>query len=156
MPTGDRLTWRRGIGLRAGRTVRAAVRMALALAASLAALAAAGCGPPPPQAPLEQENRVASAVTGIAAACGESYQQHVFSRHPAEESRLEAAAEERTTELAHVFLKNPAWIYQGETLRQVVALSVSYLRECDLPQAATLLVAETAKPALSAARQSRG
>ena len=49
-----------------------------------------------------------------------------------------------------VYVQNPDWIYQGETLRQVGALSVSYLRQCRLPQAATALVTRTAPPRVSA------
>ena len=37
----------------------------------------------------------------------------------------------------------PEWIYNGETLRQIVALSVRDLRECHLEDAATSLVRQT-------------
>jgi hypothetical protein len=129
----------------AGARVARRVAGALALGAALGA-----CGAPPPQVPVAQANRVASALAGIAAACGESYQQHAFSAPPAGLARLEVAARSRVEELARVYVQNPDWIYQGETLRQVVALSVSYLRQCRLPQAAAALVTRTAPPRVSA------
>jgi hypothetical protein len=131
----------------AGLALRTVTPVALAAVLSLAA-----CGPPPPQAPVAQANRVASALSGIAGTCGESYQQHAFGARPAGLAQLEAAAATRAGELAHVFVRNPGWIYQGETLRQVVALAVSYLRECALPGAAAALVRETATPHAAEAR----
>jgi hypothetical protein len=119
----------------AGRRVLACVLVASATAA------AAGCGPRAPQAPVPKAERVASALTGIAAACGESYQQHAFSRRPAGLPTLEASASDRATELAHVARENPAWVYSGETLAEIVTLAEEYLRACALPGAARTLSA---------------
>jgi hypothetical protein len=142
VPAHDRLTgWARSLAL-TGRARSLAV--ALATAASLCAWS---CGATPPQAPVGEANRVAAALAGIAEACGESYQQHAFASRPAGLAPVDSAAQERALELARVYVQNPSWIYQGETLRQVVALSVSYLRECKLPGAAALLVSQTAGPA---------
>lgn len=131
---------------RAGVSVRR-LRCAQTCVAILSAIALGGCGATPPQAPVAQANRVASALTGIASACGEAYQQRSFSGRLATPALLQASAQERASELAHVFSMNPAWIYQGQTLRQVVALSISYLRECGLTGAAALLLATTSQPA---------
>jgi hypothetical protein len=105
------------------------------------------CGAKQPQAPKVQAERVAAALEGIAAACGESYQQLAFARSrtaPGGErypsATLAAAALQRAQELADVYLQNPDWIYQSETLRQLVALSVSRLRECALTDASRHLL----------------
>jgi hypothetical protein len=108
-----------------------------------APLVSSGCGPPQPQAPITQANRVASALAGISAACGQSYQQHAFAAHPQGLSVLETTASARATELTHVYRQNPNWIYQGATLRQIVALTIHYLGECGLPAAASSLERET-------------
>lgn len=111
------------------------------LAGGLACLT--GCGAREPQVPTEQANRVASAIAGISAACGESYQQRALEPQPDETGVLESAATMRVTELARVYRMGPEWIYNGETLRQIVALSVRDLRECHLEDAATSLVRQT-------------
>jgi hypothetical protein len=118
-------------------------RSACLLAGVLATVSASACGPPPPQAPVSQANRVASALAGIGEACGESYQERASPVASADTSPIEAAAAMRARELAEVYRMNPRWIYQGETLRQIVALSIAYLRECRLSGAATALQRET-------------
>jgi hypothetical protein len=122
------------------------MRPRAAILASSLVLLCAGCGPPPPQAPTAQADRVASAITGIAEACGESYQSRALPGAHPKDAPLEAEAASRALELARVYLQNPGWIYQGETLQQVVALSVHYLRACDLGRAADLLVRRTRRP----------
>jgi hypothetical protein len=109
------------------------------LAAVLVAVGAAGCGALPPQAPSSEENRVASALAGIAAACGESYQQRALPSLPARRQPPIASAGERAGELLHVAQRNPRWIYQGHTLAEVVALAAERLRECGLGAAARVL-----------------
>jgi len=114
--------------------------MALALGTSLALL---GCGAPPPQVPGVQANRVSSALTGIAEACGEAYQQGIaHSKHP-DLTSIEATATMRAQELAKVFNGDPEGIYQAQTLRQIVAQGIAYLHECGLTQAAAALERQT-------------
>jgi hypothetical protein len=103
------------------------------------AAASAGCGPPPPQAPVGQAEKVASALSGIAAACGESYQQHAFAPRRPLSASLVASATMRARELADVARRNRAWIYQGETLGELVVASSSHLKECGLSAAASPL-----------------
>ena len=122
------------------------MRARSAILASSAVLLCAGCGPPPPQAPTAQANRVASAITGIAEACGESYQSRALPGVHPRDASIEAQAASRALELARVYVQNPGWIYQGETLQQVVALSVHYLRACGLGSAADLLVRRARRP----------
>jgi hypothetical protein len=71
----------------------------------------------------------------IAQDCGEAFQATAVTARPADLPAIEADARGRARELAGVFRRNPVWIYQGDTVRQLVALSVSYLRECHLPAA---------------------
>jgi hypothetical protein len=113
------------------------------IAAAAAALVLWGCGAQPPQAPVTQANRVASALTSIAAACGLSYQERERAPRGGASAAVQSEAVMRSEELAHVYRMNPEWVYQGATLREVVALAVSYLRECHLSQAADALVRKT-------------
>jgi hypothetical protein len=108
--------------------------------AATAGLAAGGCGAQQPQAPTPEANRVASAVSGIAAACGESYQQHALPHLPGHRQPPLTAARERATELQHVVEHNSGWIYQGQTLAEVQSLAAARLRECGLAAAARVLV----------------
>lgn len=108
------------------------------LAAGCAAVALAGCGPPPPQVPLARAGTVSNALTGIITTCGYSYQALAFTVHP-DLGKLEASATANVRALAGVVVRNPHWIFQGKTLGQIVVLSIHYLDECSLPQAARAL-----------------
>ncbi len=107
------------------------------------ALLFSGCGAPPPQVPVGQAERVSAALTGIAEACGESYQQWDPGSKRAPATTIEAAATMRARELAQVFTDDPEGIYQGQTLRQVLAQAITYLEECGLRRSATALRSET-------------
>lgn len=107
------------------------------------ALFLAGCGAPPPQVPVGHAERVASALTGIAEACGEAYQQGVPDSKRAAAATIETAATMRAQELAQVFTDDPEGIYQAQTLRQVVAQAIVYLNECGLHSAAAELERRT-------------
>jgi hypothetical protein len=114
-------------------------RRAWVLLALAAALLGSGCGAPPPQAPVAQAQRVASALSGIAAACGQAYQQDAFAPRARDHPALERAASMRVRELAEVVRENPHWIYNGESLQDIVKSSIGYLSECRLARAAALL-----------------
>ena len=114
-------------------------RIARLLALLCAAALAAGCGAKPPQAPTALANKVSSALEGIAAACGESYQQSALPRFGARGAGPEQAARMRALELARVVRLNSEWIYQGETLGEVTHLAGERLRECGLPGVASYL-----------------
>jgi len=122
---------------------RVAQGAALLAAAACVAAGSTGCGPPPPQVPVPQAGKVTAALAGITAACGESYQQHALAPMADESGVLESAASMRASELAGVYRKGPEWIYNGETLQQIVALSIRDLRECDLGGAAAALERQT-------------
>lgn len=112
---------------------------ALTLLALPAALLTAGCGAAEPQVPGSQSETVERSLAGMAQSCGEAHQVREFGEPPAEQLRLEAHATYRARQLASVYRKNPQWVYQGTTLREMVALAVRYLRECELPVAASAL-----------------
>ena len=100
------------------------------------ALALAACGPLPPQAPLPYAKKLDSATSGISTACGLAEQVSAFSgQHDRDLITLEVTAGSSSLKLASVYHRNPAWIYQGETVRQIVTDSVSLLGSCGLHRA---------------------
>jgi len=106
--------------------------------------AIAACGPTPPQAPFEQAKRLDSATSGISTACGLSSQVTAFP--PVDQKALgtlEATATEDARKLARVYRRNPNWIYQGETVRQIVRDSLTALDACGLRAAAGTLRTRT-------------
>jgi ribonuclease PH len=110
------------------------------LIALIAAIALAGCGPTPPQAPLEQAKKLDAATSDISTECGLSYQVTAFpGNHVRDLANLEASAIQSAHSLASVEKRNPAWIYQGETVGDVVNDALAMLRACGLNHAATAL-----------------
>src|SRR5437588_9992544 len=120
------------------------MRRLASLAALLALASLSACGPTPPQAPLEQAKKLDSATSGISTACGLSSQVTAFP--PVDHKALgtlDATATEDARKLARVFARNPNWIYQGETVRQIVQDSLTALDPCGLHGAAGTLRART-------------
>jgi hypothetical protein len=125
-------------GLR--RTLAAALRPRALAAGTLAAGALAACGPLPPQAPFRQAQRLDSATGGIAFACGEAFQITAFpGDHARDLAPVRALAVRRARRLAAVDARNPDWIYQGQTVAEIVANGVTDLRSCGLGDAARVL-----------------
>ncbi len=109
--------------------------------AVLAAMAIAGCGATPPQAPLAFAQKLDRATSGISTACGEAYQVTAFSGDHAQDlATLRATAKSSATKLATVYARNPDWIYQGQTVSEIVHDGVSDLRQCGLGEAAAPLL----------------
>ena len=101
------------------------------------ALVLAGCGPTPPQAPLPDAKLMDRGTGGISTACGENYQLQAFGQGTeADRETLLSSAGAHAHELATVLHRNPAWIYQGETVAQIVKDARDALVECGLGQAA--------------------
>ena len=99
-------------------------------------LVLAACGPTPPQAPLGYAKKLDSATSGISTDCGLAYQVSAFrGDHRKDLLTLEATAGTSVRKLAKVWKLNRNWIYQGETVRQIVGASLSYLDLCGLHQA---------------------
>jgi hypothetical protein len=125
-----------------GRATRPARRplseITSAVLASVACAVLAGCGPPPPQAPVAQASKISSATTTIAAVCGESYREQAFSASPPL-TGLNAIATSSVGTLLTISRHHPGWIYQGSTMTQIDAQSARLLRECGLTGAARVL-----------------
>lgn len=106
------------------------------LTALAAAVALTGCGPTPPQAPPDQAKKLDAATSDISTACGLAYQVTAFpGDHRKGLANLEASADASVRSLASVYARNPEWIYQGETVRQVVVDALTMLRACGLTEA---------------------
>jgi hypothetical protein len=112
----------------------------LALVTAALALAVSACGPTPPQAPLPEAKKLDTSTSGISTACGETYQVTAFpGDHRRDLATLEATATFSARKLASVYQRNPAWIYQGETVAAIVKDAVSTLSDCGLASAKTTL-----------------
>lgn len=105
-----------------------------------ATLALSACGPTPPQAPAHEAKKLDASTSDISTECGLAYQVTAFpGAHHSELANLEANALVSVHSLASVYHANPAWIYQGETVGQVVVDAVTMLKACGLDHAAAAL-----------------
>jgi hypothetical protein len=103
-------------------------------------LALAACGATPPQAPIPEAMKLGVATSGISTACGESYQVTAFpGPHRADLITLEVTASAAARKLETVYQRDRNWIFQGETVGQIVKQSVSMLKACGLGQSAAAL-----------------
>jgi hypothetical protein len=114
------------------------------LLASMLAAALAGCGAQNPKPPPPDASRLDHATSGISTACGEAYRATAFPDHPrALLARLDRSATVYARTLARVYHRNAEWVFRGETVRQIVADSVSLLGSCGLRGAHDELVRAT-------------
>lgn len=114
------------------------------LTALLAAIVLAGCGPPPPQAPFAQAKKLDASTGDLSTECGLTYQVTAFpGDHRTPLASLESQAMASARSLASVYHLDPEWIYQGETLRQIVRDALSMLNACGLTQAERTLLRAT-------------
>ena len=125
-------------------TAAGILRRALGAALILAALA--GCGSTPPQPPLHQTKKLGASTGDISTECGLAYIVTAFpGPHHVELVKLEASATRSAHSLASVYARNPAWIYQGETVGQIVVDATAMLHTCGLTHAASALERATAR-----------
>jgi len=116
------------------------------ICAWLTAIVLCGCGATPPQAPLPDAMKLDSGTSGISTSCGLAYQVTAFpGNHSDDLATLESTATTAAGKVALVYSRNPAWIYQGETVRQIVAQSLSMLSSCGLHRSAAALLRETSR-----------
>jgi hypothetical protein len=114
------------------------------LPALVLVVAVAACGPTPPQAPFAYAEKLDSATSGISTACGLAAQVTAFpGDHRADLLTLNVTASSKAKKLAEVYRRNPDWIYQGETVRQIVGASLSMLGSCGLHDARRYLLHAT-------------
>jgi hypothetical protein len=115
-------------------------------ASVLIVLVLAACGPLPPQAPFQYAKKLDSATSDISTACGEATQVNAFEdNNPDALAGIKGAAARSARKLASVYRRNPQWIYQGETVGQIVSDAGSMLSSCGLKAAATELRRVTAR-----------
>jgi hypothetical protein len=111
-----------------------------ALGLTLMATVLAGCGATPPQPPLHEAKKLGASTGDISTECGLAYQVTAFpGNHRAELASLEASGTRSAHSLASVYGRNPAWIYQGETVAQTVIDATAMLHSCGLGRAARTL-----------------
>ena len=114
------------------------IRSVLAPAVVTAALA--GCGATPPQPPLHEAKKLGASTSDISTECGLAYQVTAFpGGHGKALANLETSAKASARSLASVYDRNPSWIFQGETVHDVVRDALSMLRGCGLSHAADTL-----------------
>jgi len=118
--------------------------MRRASAAALVLISLGACGPTPPQAPLPYAKKLDTSTSDISTACGEAFQVTEFEgQNRADLAGIEGAAERSARKLASVYRRNPAWIYQGETVGQIVTDAEQMLSSCGLRPALRTLKQET-------------
>lgn len=118
------------------------------LIALAAALALSGCGGTAGQAPLQQAKKLDASTGDISTECGLAYQVTAFpGDHAKDLANLEATAQPSVRSLASVYARNPAWMYQGETVGQIVLDAVTMLKACGLTHAAGALERATGQHA---------
>ena len=115
-------------------------------AAPALVLLLAACGATPPQAPPKQAMKLSVATSGISTTCGLTYQATAFpGDHKPDLEALEKKVSSSVEKLASVFRRNQAWIYQGETVHDIVRDAIAMLNACGLTHAADSLERATAK-----------
>ena len=116
-----------------------------ALAAVLAVAGTASCGPLPPQAPSAYARKINHSTSGISTLCGEAYRVTGFpGNHQHDLQQLDATATSNARVLAQVFRRNSAWVYQGQTVKQIVGAGEQMLALCGLHRAERELRSATA------------
>ncbi len=115
------------------------------IATLAATLAIAGCGATPPQAPSSEAQKLDASTSDLSTECGLTYQVTEFpGDHREELASLESQAIASARSLASVYHRNPAWIYQGETVHEIVRDALSMLHACGLHRAGHTLLRATA------------
>lgn len=107
-----------------------------ALIAAAVAVLAAGCSQPGQQAPKPQAARLFHATGDISLACGYAEELTAFGGpHPPGLGTQETMAVFGAHMLLKVWSHSRTWVYQGETINQVVSDSISLLGTCGLTSA---------------------
>jgi hypothetical protein len=104
-----------------------------------AAVVLAGCGPTPPQAPGPEAHQLNQSLSAISGACGQASAIQAFSNDKRDMATAGRQAEKQIPALVKIYKRNPNWIYQGKSVKQLVQMSISYLDQCGLHAAARRL-----------------
>jgi hypothetical protein len=114
------------------------------IAVPVLAVAIAACGATPPQPPLKETQKLSVATGAISTACGLAYQVTAFpGPHKKDLETLEATASSSAKKLASVYARNQDWIYDSETVHDIVRDALSMLDTCGLTKAQTVLAHAT-------------
>jgi hypothetical protein len=114
------------------------------LAVAAIVLLVTACAGTSSQAPLKEAKKLSVSTSGISTACGLAFQVTAFpGAHKKDLETLEATAASSAKKLASVYARNQAWIYQGDTVRQIVAQALSMLSTCGLTEAQSALAHDT-------------
>lgn len=120
------------------------MRLARKVATLAATMAVAGCGGQALQAPPGQAKKLGASTGDISTECGLAYQLTAFGDdHRKQLASLESQAMASAHSLASVYHRNPAWIYQGETVGQIVVDALSMLHGCGLTKGEQTLLRAT-------------
>jgi hypothetical protein len=102
------------------------------------------CGATPPQAPLKEARKLSTSTSGISTACGVAYQATAFpGAHKKDLEPVEAMASSSARKLASVYTRDQGWIYQGETVHDIVRDALAMLDACGLTKAQNVLAHAT-------------
>jgi hypothetical protein len=112
-------------------------RRLIALAGALALLP--GCGATPPQAPGPQAHQLNSALGAISTACGHASEIQEYTNDARDMTITEHQAESQIPTLVRIYKQNPAWIFQGKSVGDLVVMTQTFLDECGLHNAAARL-----------------
>jgi hypothetical protein len=116
------------------------------LAVPAVVLVVTACAGTSSQAPLKEAKKLSVSTGAISTACGLAFQATAFpGAHEKDLEPLEATAASNAKKLASVYARNQAWIYQGQTVRQIVGASLSMLSTCGLTKAQSALARATTK-----------
>jgi hypothetical protein len=107
------------------------------------ACAVTGCGPTPPQAPGPQAHQLNTALSTFSTACGHAAEIQAFSNDARALALTEHQAQKQVPTLVKIYKLNPAWIFQGKSVGELVAMSETFLDECGLHRTARRLRAAT-------------
>jgi hypothetical protein len=119
-------------------------RIAPLIATVAVMLALTGCGATPPQAPPAAAKKLGASTGDISTECGLAYQLTAFGGHQRKQlASLESQAMASAHSLAAVYARNQDWIYQSETVHDIVRDALSMLGSCGLTKAQSALAHET-------------
>jgi hypothetical protein len=120
------------------------MRPARNIALLVVTLALAGCGATPPQAPPTQAKKLGASTGDISTECGLAYQLTAFGGdHRKQLASLERQAIASAHSLAAVYRRNQSWIYQSETVHDIVRDALAMLDSCGLTKAQSALARAT-------------
>lgn len=113
------------------------------LSVPVALVALAGCGATPPQAPGPEAYKLNLALSRFSSACGHATEIKEFVKDGRSLTITERQAASQVPVVATIYKRNPNWIFQGKTVTELVQMSITFLNECGLHQAADKLDAAT-------------